>query len=203
LIQIINNWFFNLVDAYMHYKYGRRKVPLFKGHPTVIIEIGGGYGANFRYLKKGTKVKVIEPNNGFFDVLRYRANRYEINLEIYETGGEEMPFPENSHEMVMSSLVLCSVQNPAQVLSEIKRVLKPEGKFVYLEHVKADEHSWICKVQELTKTPWKWFFDGCHVNRNTGKAIKDADFSTVQQNQFSHKTIFIPIIPHIEGIATK
>jgi|TARA_R100000005_G_scaffold95282_1_gene76190 ubiquinone/menaquinone biosynthesis C-methylase UbiE len=192
-----------MVDAYMHLQYGDRKKVLFENHPDVIVEIGAGYGANFRYLRKGTKVKIIEPNKGFFDMLKYRAEKFGISVEIYEATAEDIPLSENTSEMVISSLVLCSVTNPPKTLSEIKRILKKGGVFVYIEHVRAHKHSWIYKVQKSLKTSWKWFFDGCNLTRETGRIIQHAGFSKVKQTEFSNKTIFLPIIPHIAGVATK
>ncbi len=105
--------------------------------------------------------------------------------------------------MVLGSLVLCSVDNPVKVIFEIKRILKEEGRFAFLEHVKAERHTWICKVQQWVKEPWKWLFDGCHVNRNTGKVIQNAHFRKVKMEEFDSKTVFVPIIPHVCGMAIK
>jgi ubiquinone/menaquinone biosynthesis C-methylase UbiE len=192
-----------MVDAYMHLQYGDRKIALFAHHPETVVEVGAGYGANFRYLRKGTKVKIVEPNTGFFEILKFRADKFGLKLELYEAGAEDMPLSANTAEMVISSLVLCSVKNPPKALSEIRRVLKEGGKFVYIEHVRAHKHSWIYKVQKRLKTSWKWFFDGCNLTRDTGRIIQHAGFSQVQQMEFSNWTIFVPTIPHIAGIATK
>ncbi len=200
---MITFWFFNLIDAYMHLKYGERKGELLKNHPDILVEIGAGYGANFRYLKPGTRVKVIEPNTGFHEVLKRRAKKYGLHVEVYEGKAEEMKLSDYSTEMVLSSLVLCSVKNLPKVLSEIKRILKPGGKFVYIEHVRGHKHSWICKVQKIVKNSWKWLFDGCNVTRDTGRIIQVSGFSKVTQQAFSQRTILIPIIPHIAGVAVK
>lgn len=203
LIQKINEWFFLLVDHYMDARYGDRKRMLLKDHPEVLVEIGAGYGANFRYLRSGTKVIVVEPKKTFNELLHRRAKNYGLEIEIHNYGAEVMNLESDSLEMVFGSLVLCSVDNPVKVISEIKRVLKEDGKFVFLEHVKAEKHSWICKIQQLVKKPWKWFFDGCLVNRNTGKVIQNAYFSRVEIEEFENKTVFVPIIPHVCGIAIK
>lgn len=203
MIQKINEWFFLLVDHYMDARYGVRKRKLLEDHPDTLVEIGAGYGANFRYLRPGTKVIVIEPKKSFNELLHLRAKYYGIEVEIQNYGAEVMNLESDSIEMVFGSLVLCSVDSPEKVISEIRRVLRKEGKFVFLEHVKAEEHSWICKVQQLVKKPWKWVFDGCHLIRNTGKLIQDAHFSKVEIEQFESRTVFVPIIPHICGTAIK
>ncbi len=201
MIQLLTYWFFNLVDLRVHQKYGERKAALFKNHPKTLVEIGAGYGANFRYLKEGTRVKVIEPNAGFHKVLHRRAEKFGIILELYEGRAEDMQLSDNSTEMVIGSLVLCSVDNPPKVLSQIRRILKPKGKFVFIEHVRAHKHSWICKVQKKVKIPWKWLFDGCNVTRDTGRIIQMAGFSSVKQEHYSQFSIFVPIMPHVAGVA--
>jgi ubiquinone/menaquinone biosynthesis C-methylase UbiE len=105
--------------------------------------------------------------------------------------------------MAIGSLVLCSVNDPVQVISEIKRVLRPGGRFAYLEHVKARERNWVYGIQRIIRKPWKCIFDGCHVMRNTGKLIQNSGFKSVDQQAFNSRTIFVPIIPHISGIAVK
>ncbi|MDR9418896.1 class I SAM-dependent methyltransferase [Gracilimonas sp.] len=201
MIHKINDWFFSLVDRYMDFHYGDRKRKLLQGHPETVVEIGAGYGANFRYLRPGTKVIAIEPNESFNDLLKRRAKRYGIEIEIHNSGAEKMSLKNDSVDMVIGSLVLCTVESPAEVLFEIKRVLKKEGKYAFIEHIKADRHSWIYKVQYFVKKPWKWFFDGCHVTRKTDKIIRKSQFSTVEMVQFKSKTLFVPIIPHIYGVA--
>ena len=183
--------------------YGDRKQKLFQDHPETVVEIGAAYGANFRYLRPGTKVIVIEPKKSFNSILTLRAKRYSIDLEIHNYGAEVMNLKSESIEMVIGSLVLCTVESPVKVLSEIRRILKEEGKYIFLAHVKADRHSWVCRVQQGVKKPWKWFFDGCRLTRNTGKIIQNALFSKVDIEEFESKTIFFPIIPHVCGVATK
>lgn len=200
---MISEAFFSLVDAYMHSKYGDKKTQLYADLPKTVVEIGAGYGANFRYMEKGTHVIAIEPEINLHGILERRAEKYGMGVEIHAVGGEDIPLPDNSVECVICSLVLCSVDDPSMVLSEIKRVLKPEGKFVYVEHVKAEEHSWICRVQQWVQTPWKKVFGGCHVNRDTSGSLQAASFSRIDEKSFAQRTIFIPVIPHIYGIAVK
>ena len=187
----------------MHTHYGERKQKLLEGHADTLVEIGAGYGANFRYLRPGTKVIVIEPKSSFNELLRRRAKYYGVEVEIHNYGAGTMNLKDESVDMVFGSMVLCSVENQVKVIFEIKRVLKEEGKFVFLEHVKAERDTWVCKVQHLVKKPWKWFFDGCNVNRNTGKVIQNAHFRKVEIQEFNSRTLFVPIIPHVCGVAVK
>lgn len=183
--------------------YGIRKKQLLEGHPPVVVEIGAAFGTNFRYLRPNTKLIVIEPDESYNKILRKRARRFKIDIEIHNYGAENIDLPSGSVDMVFGSLVLCSVGKPEQVLEEVKRVLKKEGKFVFIEHVRAGQHSLLCTIQKWIKTPWRWFFNGCVVNRDTGNSIKKASFERVDMQEFNSRTIFVPIIPHIAGIAIK
>jgi SAM-dependent methyltransferase len=187
----------------MDVHYGERKRKLLADHPQTIVEIGAAYGANFRYLRPDTKVIVIEPNDSYYNLLQLRARYFNIEVEIHNLGAEAIELPSGSVDMVFGSLVLCTVDSPVEVLKEVHRILKKEGQFVFLEHVKAERHSWICRIQNFLKRPWKWFFDGCHVTRNTDRCIQEASFDRVDIEEFNSKTIFVPIIPHVSGIAVK
>lgn len=187
----------------MDAQYGNRKRALLSNHPDTIVEIGVAYGANFRYLRPGTKVIAIEPKTSFNELIQRRARYYGIEVEIHNYNAEVMNIKSNSVDMVLGSLVLCSVKSPVKVISEIKRVLKTDGRYIYLEHVKAERNNWLCSLQHFIKKPWKWFFDGCHLTRNTGKIIQNALFTRVQIEEFESKTIFLPIIPHVCGVAVK
>lgn len=183
--------------------YRQRKATILTDHPETIVELGAGYGANFRYLKPGTRLIVIEPNESYNALLQRRAKKFNINLEIHNTGAEAIDLPSESVEMVLSSLVLCTVEDPDKVLSEVHRILKVQGRFVFIEHVAAGHQTWLCQVQNLVKAPWKWFFDGCNVTRETGSTIQNSSFDQVELEAFKSKTIFLPIIPHISGKAIK
>lgn len=203
LIHIINDWFILLVDRYMDAQYGARKKALLQDHPETIVEIGAAFGANFRYLKPGTKVIVIEPNASYNKILKKRAERFNVNIEIHNRGAESIDLPADSIDMVFGSLVLCTVESPAQVLEEIHRILKKEGEFVFIEHVRSKHHTWLCRLQNFVKIPWKWFFDGCYVNRDTASSIQKVPFGKIELKEFKIKTVFLPIIPHISGTAVK
>ncbi|WP_103665569.1 class I SAM-dependent methyltransferase [Gracilimonas amylolytica] len=203
MIHIINDWFISLVDRYMDAHYGGRKQSLLRDHPETIVEIGAAYGANFRYLKPGTKVIVIEPNESYNKILKRRAERFNVTIEIHNTGAESIDLPSDSIDMVLDSLVMCTVEYPDQVLSEIHRILRTGGKFVFIEHVRSEHHTWLCRLQNFVQKPWKWFFDGCHVNRDTASSIDKVPFSKIDLEEFKSKTVFLPIIPHISGTAIK
>ena len=199
----INSWFFYTISGYMNVLWGRFKKELFQDHPETVVEIGPGAGANMRHLRKGTKLIAIEPNIHMHSNLRKTAKKYGINLDIKSIKGEAIDLPDNSVDFVMSTLVLCTVSNPSECLNQIRRILKPKGEFVFIEHVRARENSILGFIQNLVHKPWHWFFEGCHTNRDTATLLESAGFSGLAMENYNHYSPFVPIIPQIRGRAIK
>ena len=199
----INSWVFKVLSGYMDYLFGTSKRALFKNHPETVVEIGPGAGANMRYLRKGTTLIAIEPNIHMHANLKKSAQEYGIHLNIKPLVGESIDLADNSCDFVISTLVLCTVENPRLCMDQIKRILRPSGKFVFIEHVRADKNSMLALLQSLIHKPWHWFFEGCHTNRDTKSLLESAGFSALDLEEYNLRSVFIPIIPQIRGIATK
>ena len=199
----INSWMFKVLSGYMDWLFGSSKRKLLKDHPDVVVEIGSGAGANMRYLRKGTKLIAIEPNIYMHTNLQKSADKYGINLEIKELAGESIDLPDNYCDFVLCTLVLCTVHNPVECISQIKRILKPSGVFVFIEHVKAKENSILAFIQKLVHKPWHWFFEGCHTDRGTKELLDASGFSSLELETYNSYSPFIPIIPQIRGRAIK
>jgi len=188
-----NAWFLDFLESYMHWKYAAIKPGLFSQLPQTVVELGPGAGANLRYLPKGTHLIAIEPNRYFHALLKRRAEQLGIVLEIHEVSGESLDLPSSSVDFIFTTLVLCSVSDPDKVLSEIRRVLKPGGRFVCIEHVLAPKNSIINSLQRIIAAPWKWLFEGCDLCRETGDSLKKAGFSDVKIDSIILPTAFFPI----------
>lgn len=195
-----NAWFFAALEGYMHGKYAGIKSRLLAGVPPVIVEIGPGSGANLRYLPAGTRLIAIEPNLHMHAALRRRAEQCGIDLDLRGLAGENLDLPSASVDFVFSSLVLCSVDKPDQVLSEIRRVLRPGGRFACIEHVVAPRGSGIHGLQRLIKRPWRWVFEGCNLCRDTGSTLRSAGFAQVDIQTLVLPTVFVPIRPQIAAV---
>ena len=199
----INSWLFKMLSGYMDRLFGKSKRELFSNHPQTVVEIGSGAGANMRYLKRGTKLIAVEPNIHMHKNLKNSANKYGIILEIKSLTGESIDLPDNSCDFVVCTLVLCSVSNPIQCVNQIKRILKPSGVFVFIEHVKARENSVLAFIQNRIHKPWYWFFEGCNTNRDTRALLENVEFNSLYIEEYNLYSPFIPIIPQIRGRAIK
>lgn len=188
----LNAWFFAMLDGYMHRKYAGMKRSLFEKTPPVLVELGPGSGANLRYLPRGTRLIAIEPNRHMPSLLRRRADQFGIELDLRGLAGENLDLPSASVDFVFSSLVLCSVADPGQVIAEVRRVLRPGGRFACIEHVAAPTGSPIHHLQRIIRRPWRWAFEGCDLCRNTGATLQSSGFSQVDVRPFVLPTIFVP-----------
>lgn len=190
-----------VTDAYGHLALGRRKRALFAGLPETVVEIGPGAGANLRYYRPGTTVIAIEPNTYMHAPLRAAARRRGIELDLRAEGAEETGLPDAHADAVVSTLVLCTVPDQAAALREITRVLRPGGRLVFVEHVRAGGGYGL--LQRMLARPWRWFFEGCDVRRDTEPALRAAGFATVRAERYSMRTAFLPINPQIAGTAVR
>jgi SAM-dependent methyltransferase len=199
----LNAWFFWLMDGYVHRKYGELKRSLFGGLPQTVVELGPGTGVNFRYFPRGTRVIAIEPNLHMHPLLRRNAQRHGIDLTIQARVDAGLQLSDESVELVIATLVLCTVDDPAAVLSEVRRVLRPGGRFLCIEHVAAPQACWVGRVQRVLARPWAYVFEGCHTHRDTARTLEAAGFSQVQIERFDVDTLFVPIRPQLAATLVK
>jgi SAM-dependent methyltransferase len=161
-----------------------RKRALFADLRGTILEVGPGAGPNLRYYPKDCRWIGVEPNPFMHPYLRSAAARAGLAIEIRTVAAEGLPAKDRSVDAVVSTLVLCSVGDPARVIQEIRRVLRPGGRFVFLEHVAAPQGTRLRKVQQFVRPLWKRIADGCHPDRETGPLIEKAGFAQVRYDSF-------------------
>ena len=196
-----NAAFFRMMDPYMEWNLRARKQRVFAGLPREVVEIGPGVGANLRYLPAGSTLVAIEPNRHMHGPLRDAANRHGVQLDLHERMAEQTGLPDDSADSVISSLVLCSVSDPAAVLAEVTRILRPGGTFRFLEHVVAREGTPTRAAQRILRRPWAWTFEGCSCERDLEQYVRAAGFESVTIDRYRIRTPFLPFNTHIAGIA--
>ena len=178
-----------------------RKQTLFAGLAGDVLEIGPGGGPNLRYLAANVRWIGVEPNPYMHPYLRAEAKRRGIPVDLRLGNADALPAADNSLDAVISTLVLCSVPDPARALAEVRRVLKPGGKFVFMEHVAAAPGTSLRRWQDWLRPVWQTLGDGCHPNRETWQTIADAGFDRVRIEHFAAS---VPVVrPHIAGVAVK
>ena len=196
-----NAAFFRIMDGYIDWHLRRHKESVFAELPDTVVEIGSGVGANFRYLRPGTRVIAVEPNPYMHGSLRLAAQKRKIELDIRDVVGERVDLPDSSVDAVISSLVLCTVADPSQVVSEVRRVLRPGGRYSYLEHVAAADGTLTRRLQGAVRRPWAWVFEGCSCERDLQTVIRSAGFNSVENRSYRIHSPFVPFNTHIAGTA--
>jgi SAM-dependent methyltransferase len=196
-----NSAFFSVMGGYINWHLHQRKTKAFADLPRSVVEIGPGVGANLRYLPAGAQLIAIEPNPYMHTRLRRAARRYGVELEIRSVVGERIDLPDAGAEAVISSLVLCTVSDPAAVLAEVRRILRPGGRFSFAEHVAAGPRTPTRWSQRILRRPWAWVFEGCSCERDLSSLIASAGFASVEIEPYRIHTAFLPFNTHIAGTA--
>lgn len=167
------------------------------------LEIGAGTGLNFDYYTADADPLVLsEPEENMANQLRKRVEASGRNAEIIRAPGEMLPFENDSFDTVVGTLVLCTVENPAASIAEIKRVLKPGGKYLLIEHVRADSER-LARWQDRMNKPWGVIADGCNCNRETAQLLTDGGFDLTDVADDRWKRVPPLVKPLIVGTATK
>ena len=149
-------------------------VPLARG---AVFELGCGGGFNQSLYDKSqvTSFAGIDPSARLLDDARERAAKKGWDADIREGRGEAIPFGDGAFDTVVCTYTLCSVDDPAQVLAEMRRVLKPGGRLLFLEHGRAPDPG-PAKWQRRIEPVWKHIAGNCHLTREIGPAIRRAGF---------------------------
>jgi ubiquinone/menaquinone biosynthesis C-methylase UbiE len=166
-----------------------------------ILEIGPGTGVNLRYYGSGIRWIGVEPNPFMHPHLRQEAMRVGLKIDLRSGKAERLDIGDESMDAVVGTLVLCSVEDVRGTLREIQRVLRPGGRFVFLEHVAAPPKTWLRRLQRLVRPVSRLLADGCCPDRETWRVLVGAGFARVDYQSFR---VPIPITaPHIAGVAVK
>jgi ubiquinone/menaquinone biosynthesis C-methylase UbiE len=151
----------------------RRRRLLQRAHGRV-LEIGAGTGLNLAHYPVGLEELVLsEPDGPMARRLESRLRRSGAKASVLRAGAEKLPLEPGSIDTVVSTMVLCTVADPAAALDEIRRVLRPSGRLVFCEHVRSDSTR-LSRWQERLARPWRAFADGCRCNQETLGLIEGA-----------------------------
>jgi ubiquinone/menaquinone biosynthesis C-methylase UbiE len=108
--------------------------------------------------------------------LREKAERVRLDVRVVEAPAEQLPFDDDSFDVAVAALVLCTVSDPERTMAEIARVLKPDGRFIFMEHVRAQDPG-LARWQDRLHPFWVRFGHGCHCNRATYETIESSQLS--------------------------
>jgi ubiquinone/menaquinone biosynthesis C-methylase UbiE len=138
-----------------------------------VLEIGAGTGLNLgEYPRTGiTRLVLTEPNPAMARHIEAKRDTAPVPVEVVEATAESLPFEDASFDTVTGTLVLCEADDPRRALDEISRVLRPGGRYLFLEHVRSEDPA-LARTQDRWAPLWKAFAGGCTCNRDTLATIE-------------------------------
>jgi ubiquinone/menaquinone biosynthesis C-methylase UbiE len=166
-----------------------------------VLEIGAGTGLNLaHYPDQLHELLLVEPEPAMRERLTRRIRRAGSQAAVVDASAEALPFPDGSFDTVVCTLVLCTVSAPDRALGEIRRVLRPDGRLLFIEHVRADSPT-LAYVQDRLLGPWRRFAGGCRCNRATVELMRACGFQVEARRSSWHA--MPPIVrPLVNGRAT-
>ena len=179
---------------------GGRRRRLLAGARGAVLEIGGGTGANLAYYRDVDRVTIAEPDPFMRNRIGPKLEDAPVPVEVSAAGAEELPFPDGSFDTVVSTLVLCTVPDQESALDEVRRVLRPGGRLLFIEHVRAAGSA--ARWQDRLEPLWRRLLGGCHPNRDTVAAIEEAGFEIETFESFYPPDPLSSLTPHVQGSAT-
>jgi ubiquinone/menaquinone biosynthesis C-methylase UbiE len=143
-----------------------------------VLEVGAGAGLNLDHYPPGVRLVLVEPDPYSRRRLQALVDASEREATVIAARAEELPLPDGSFDAVVSTLVLCSVGDLEAALGEIRRVLRPDGRLVLIEHVRGQGARAV--LQELV-APASRLLLSCSPNRRTAEAVRAAGFELVEE----------------------
>lgn len=155
---------------------GEMRRELLAGARGRVVEIGAGTGVNIDLYPDGIEsLALVEPDPHMAKRLRAHLAESPRAAEIFEAPAEELPFESAGFDTAVATLVLCTVPDQAAAVAELERVLKPGGRLLFIEHVRAEDAR-TARWQDRLEKPWRFLGDGCHCNRDTLAALAASRF---------------------------
>ncbi len=167
--------------------YGRWREEILSNLSGKVLEVGVGTGRNLKYYPAGCSVIGIDNSAGMLEKARKKASSMK-NITLYLMDAEHLDFPDNSFDYVVTTFVLCSIPDPVKALEEMRRILKPSGKLIALEHMRSS-NPLIARIEDLIN-PIVFFFIGDDMTRDTMRNIEKAGFVIEEAKNLAFKDVF-------------
>jgi ubiquinone/menaquinone biosynthesis C-methylase UbiE len=147
-----------------------------------ILEIGIGSGLNLRhYSNRANRVIGLDPSPKMLSMAERAPKPPVLSVDLIEASAETIPMESESVDTVISTWTLCTIPDVSRALAEMRRVLKPGGRLLFVEHGRSPDAS-VARWQDRLTPLWKCIGGGCHLNRAIGPLIESAGFRIERMN---------------------
>ena len=160
-------------------------VPLASGR---VLEIGIGTGLNIPCYDPDqvTHLWGLDPSAEMWSVAQKNAQEHHLDAEFIQASAEAIPLDDNSADMAVMTYTLCSIPDSQAAMAEIRRILKPGGRLIYIEHGRAPDES-VLRWQNRLNPVWKVFSGGCNLNRPVPEILGQSGFRSADM-----QTMYLP-----------
>jgi len=165
-----------------------------------VVDIGAGTGLNLEHYPAALeRLVLVEPAEEMAVQLERKLAAGTRSGELVRAGAEQLPFADDSFDTAVFTLVLCTVPDPAAALAEARRILKPGGRLLFIEHVRGEDG--LARWQDRLERPWRFIAAGCRCNRDTASAIEASGFR-IERIEKGTMAKAAPLVrPLIAGVA--
>jgi len=178
---------------------GERRAGLLADLTGEVLDVGAGTGANLPYLRSASRVVAAEPDPAMRRRIAAKLADAPVPAELTGDAAEALQLPDVSFDAVVFTQVLCTVTNPDRALAEARRVLRPGGRLIVLEHVRGSGS--LARWQDRLTPLWSRLVPGCHLGRDTAAAVERAGFTIQRAELFDPFPRWVPARPMLQAIA--
>ncbi len=165
-------------------RFSRLRKQYLEGVRGRVLEVGFGSGLNLpHYSHRVSHLYALDPSLLGRRLAAPRIQEVSFPVEFVELEGPQIALPDRSVDAVVSTWTVCTIPDPVAALKEVRRVLKPEGRYTFLEHGLSPDHR-VARLQNLWNPVQKWAFGGCHVNRRIDQLVLAAGLRLLEHENF-------------------
>jgi ubiquinone/menaquinone biosynthesis C-methylase UbiE len=171
----------------------------------VTLELGAGAGVNLpHYTEAVTELVISDPSPYMREHLATELATHPPragSVSLVDCAGESVPFPDQSFDTIVATYILCTTPDPARVLAEIHRLLRPGGRYLFLEHVHAGDGTLLGRIQDLVEIPHRYIAAGCYPNRRTEQLLAQSPLQILELEHGRQPRAPATVRPTILGVA--
>ncbi|MBE0525087.1 MAG: class I SAM-dependent methyltransferase [Methanosarcinales archaeon] len=182
------SYVYDIMESTVEYlMFGKWRKQILSDLSGFVLDIGVGTGKNLKYYPENCRVVGMDVSSKMLEHAKKRAENMD-NVSLFVMDGEHLAFENHSFDYVITTFVLCSIPDPVAALKEMKRVCKPDGMVINMEHMKS-KHAILSMIEDIFN-PLTFGAMGVNINRKTAENIKKAGLNIISEQNLALKDVF-------------